>query len=118
MLVFEDSDADRLYIGKALPRDWVGSGHEITIAAAPTRWGHIDYRLTAKGPNQLLATVTLEGNKAGPAELHVKFRLPADKSIQSVTANSKSVDLTGSHKDTAAIKTNGANHFEVVANLS
>jgi hypothetical protein len=48
----------------------------------------------------------------------VKFRLPADKSIQSVTANSKSVDLTGSHKDTAAIKTNGANHFEVVANLS
>jgi hypothetical protein len=118
MLVFEDSDADRLYIGKALPRDWVGSGREIGIEAAPTRWGHVNYRLTAKAPNSLLATVSLEGSKAVPAELHVKFRLPTDKSIQSVTANGKSVDLTGPHKDTAGIKTNGTRHFEVVANYS
>jgi hypothetical protein len=118
MLVFEDSDADRLYLGKALPREWVTSGHDIAIDAAPTRWGHVDYRLTAKGPNQLLATVTLQGSQAAPAELHVKFRLPADRSIQSITANGKSVDPTGPHKDTAAIKTNGAKHFEVVANYS
>ena len=118
MLVFEDSDLDRLYIGKALPRDWVGSGHEIAIATAPTRWGHVDYRLAAKGSNQLLATVTLQGSKAAPAELHVKFRLPAGQSIQSITANGKSVEPTGSHKDTAAIKTGGAKHFEVVANYS
>jgi hypothetical protein len=118
MLVFEDSDADRLYLGKALPREWVGSGHEIAINTAPTRWGHVDYRLTAKGPSQLLATVILQGSKAAPAELHVKFRLPLDKSIQSITANGKSVDLTGSPRDTAAIKTNGAKHFEVVANFS
>jgi hypothetical protein len=48
----------------------------------------------------------------------VKFRLPTDKSIQSVTANGKSVDLTGPHNDTAAIKSGGAKHFEVVANYS
>ncbi len=48
----------------------------------------------------------------------MKFRLPADRSIQSITANGKSVDLTGPHKDTAAIKTNGAKHFEVVAKYS
>lgn len=118
MLVFEDSDADRLYLGKALPRDWVASGHDIAIDAAPTRWGRVDYRLTAKGSNQLLATVSLQGSKAAPAELHVKFRLPADRSIQSITANGNPVELTGSHKDTAAIKTNGAKHFEVVANYS
>ena len=118
MLVFEDSDADRLYLGKALPRDWVSSGHEIAIDSAPTRWGHVDYRLTAKAPNQLLATVSLQGTKAAPAEMHVKFRLPADKSIQSVTANGKPVEITGSHKDTAAIKTSGAKHFEIVASYS
>ena len=118
MLVFEDSDADRLYIGKALPRDWVGSGHEIAIAATPTRWGLVDYRLAAKGSNQLLATVTLQGSKAGPAELHVKFRLPAGKSIHSITANGKSVELSGPHNDTAAIKSGGAKHFEVLANYS
>jgi hypothetical protein len=117
MLVFEDSDADRLYLGKALPRDWV-TGQEIAIDAAPTRWGRVDYRLSAKSPNQLLATVSLQGSKAAPEELHVKFRLPVDKTIQSITANGKSVEVSGPHKDTAAIKTGGARHFEVIANYS
>jgi hypothetical protein len=118
MLVFEDSDADRLYLGKALPRDWVGSDHEIAIEAAPTRWGRVDYRLTSKGAGQLLATVSLHGANAAPSELQVKFRLPTGKSIQSITANGKPVEITGPHKDTAAIKTGGAKHFEVVASYS
>jgi hypothetical protein len=118
MLVFEDSDADRLYLGKALPREWLASGQEIAIGAAPTRWGHVDYRLAAKGPNQLLATVSLQGSRPAPTELHVKFRAPAGKSIQSLTANGKPVEITGLHKDTAAIKTGGAKHFEVVATYS
>jgi hypothetical protein len=62
--------------------------------------------------------VTLQGNKTAPAELHVKFRLPTEKSIQTITANGKPVETTGSHKDTAAIKTAGAKHFEVVVNYS
>jgi hypothetical protein len=118
MLVFEDSDADRLYLGKALPRDWVGSGQEIAIEAAPTRWGRVDYRMTPKGSGQLLATVSLHGTNASPSELQVKFRLPAGKSIQSITSNGKPVEVTGPHKDTAAIKTGGGKHFEVVASYS
>jgi len=35
-------------------------------------------------------------------------RFSAGQSIQSITANGKSVEPTGSHKDTAAIKTGGA----------
>jgi hypothetical protein len=118
MLIFEDSDVDRLYIGKALPREWVGSGHDISIDGAPTRWGQVDYRLVAKGPYQLLATVILQGSKAAPAELYVKFRLPTGKTIQSITANGKPIEITGPDKETAAIRTGGAKHFEVVAKYS
>jgi hypothetical protein len=70
---------------------------------APTRWGHVDYHLTAKGPNHLLATVDLQSSKAAPADLHVKFRLPTGKSIQSITVDGNPVEITGPHKDTAAI---------------
>jgi len=118
MLVFEDSDADRLYLGKALPRDWAASGKDVLISAAPTRWGNVDYHLAAKSPSQLLATAALHGNKPAPAELYVKFRVPAGKSIQSITANGNQVEIGGAHKDTAIIKTAGAKHFEVIANYS
>ncbi len=115
MLVFEDSDADRLYLGKGLPRDWVVSGHEIAIEGAPTRWGRVNYRLAAQGANRLVATVWLKGNRAAPGELHVKFRLPTNKALQTITANGKPVGITGIHKDIAAIKTSGEKRFEVVA---
>jgi hypothetical protein len=39
MLVLEDSDEERLYFAKGLPREWVASGKEIKIERAPTRWG-------------------------------------------------------------------------------
>jgi hypothetical protein len=45
MLVLEDSDEDRLYLGKGLPRDWVRSGKEIRIDQAPTGWGRVNFSL-------------------------------------------------------------------------
>ena len=43
MLVLEDSDEDRIYFGKGLPRNWVASGKEISIEQAPTRWGRVSF---------------------------------------------------------------------------
>ena len=45
MLVLEDSDEDRVYLAKGVPRDWVGSGKEIRIEHAPTRWGRVSFNL-------------------------------------------------------------------------
>jgi transcriptional regulator len=43
MLALEDSDAERLYLGKGLPSAWVMSGKKISIERAPTRWGRINF---------------------------------------------------------------------------
>ncbi len=75
MLVLEDSDEDRLYFGKGLPRDWVTSGKEIRIEQAPTRWGRVSFAIAAHTGNRVVATLELP-DKSGPKEVQVKLRLP------------------------------------------
>ncbi len=116
MLVLEDSDDERLYLGRGLPRDWVASGAEIRIDRAPTRWGRVDFRLVREG-QRVRATVRLE--RAGaPRELQVKLRLPAEMKIRAVTVNGEPGTLGGTHGDAVVIRTAERKDFEVVATTS
>jgi hypothetical protein len=117
MLVFEDNDNDRLHFGRALPRDWIASGKPIAIEQAPTRYGHVSYRLETRG-DELVATVALPPTGKLPKELHVTFRAPRGKSVASVTVNGKVGTLGGTHRDAAVIVPSGARRFEVVAKLT
>jgi hypothetical protein len=118
MLVFEDSDEDRLHFGRALPRDWVASGKPIGIEDAPTRWGRVSYRLTHGESDSLVATITLPAKGGLPKELYVSFRVPTGKTITGVTANGTSVILGGVRNEAAIVTTNGQRRFEVIAKLS
>ena len=117
MLVLEDSDEDRLYFGKGLPRDWVASGKEIKIDQAPTRWGRVNFSLlTNLDAKRLFAKVELS-RPGEPKELHVKLRLPSQSTLQSVTVNSRPGTIGGPHNDTVIIKTGTEKVFEVVGLL-
>jgi len=118
MLVFEDSDEDRLHFARALPRDWVGSGKPIAIEDAPTRWGRVTYRLESRSPNSLVATITLPAKGDLPKELRVSFRVPAGKRISGATVDGKVASLTGARNEVAVISTGGQRHFEVVAQVA
>ncbi len=109
MLVLEDSDDDRLYFGKGLPREWVASGKEIRIDQAPTRWGRVNFRM--KGP---AATVEL-ARAAAPKELHVKFRMPG--ALRSATVNGRPAVVGGPHNDTVIFPTGNERRFEVSASV-
>jgi len=113
MLVLEDSDEDRLYLGRGLPREWVDSGQEIRIDRAPTRWGRVGFRL-AKESSRLRATLQLE-HAGAPAELHVKLR--SATKIRGVTVNGQPAALGGVHGDTVLIRTGGRREFEVVGEV-
>lgn len=118
MLVFEDLDSDTLYLGRALPRKWVGSGKPIAIEQAPTRWGPVDYRLESHGKDHRIATIDLQAQGAIPAQLQVTFRLPAGRSIAALAVNDRSVTPAGKDRDTAVISTQGKRRFVVAATLS
>ena len=115
LLVYENSDEDRLYFGRAIPRAWTATGKPIAIEQAPTRWGRVSYRLEPRGDNQLVATITLPERGELPGELHVSFRLPASKTLNTLTANGMPVVAGGRWKDAAVFPTHGERKFEVVA---
>ena len=117
MLVLEDSDEDRLYLAKGVPRDWVASGKPIRIEQAPTRWGRVNFELQAKPAAKTIAA-TVELSRAGsPRELHVKLRLPLEQKLQSTTVNGQPASLGGPHSDTVIIQTRGRSRFEVTGRV-
>ena len=117
MLVLEDSDEDRLYLAKGVPREWVGSGKEIRIELAPTRWGKVSCSLVKK-PNlkSVVGHVELSGARS-PREVHFKLRLPVTSVVRSVTVNGEPARLAGAHQDTVIIATKNEKEFEVVGQL-
>jgi hypothetical protein len=114
MLALEDSDEDRLYLGKGLPREWVASGKEIGISQAPTRWGRVDFKMVSSG-KRVTAGVAL-ARAGAPKELHVKMRMPGQ--LQRATVNGKAATLGGPHNDTVIVPTGTARQFEIVGEFS
>ncbi len=118
MLVFEDSDEDRLYFGKGVPRTWVGSGEPVRIAQAPTRWGRVSLNMVAKpAAKSVVANVEL-AHPGSPKEISVKLRVPKKTPLQSVTVNGRAAVLSGKDNDTVLITTGTEKHFEVVGQTS
>jgi hypothetical protein len=118
MLVLEDSDEDRLYLAKGVPREWVISGKEVKIEQAPTRWGRVSFSLTAKPDTKtVVGHAELHGPRV-PKEMHFKLRLPKQNSIQNVTVNGRPAALGGLHNDTVIISTGNEKKFEVIGHFS
>ncbi len=114
MLVLEDSDEDRLYLAKGVPRDWLGSGKEIRIDQAPTRWGRVNFRIVADHAAKKITANVLLARAGAPKELQVKLRLPKENTLQSVTVNGRPAKLGGAHNDVAIFATRADKHFDVV----
>jgi len=119
MLVLEDSDTDRVFLAKGVPREWVGSGKEIGIEHAPTAWGEVSFSLVMKpDPKLIVGHVELSATKARPKEVHFKLRIPKSVSLESVTVNGKPANLEGIHNDTVVITARNTNKYEIIGRLA
>jgi hypothetical protein len=117
MLVLEDSEEDRLYLARGVPKEWAASGKEIGIEQAPTRWGRVSFSLVSHSSNKTVAGhVELSGRRV-PREIYFKLRLPEQKSLRSVTVNGRPTTLGGTQMDTVIIVTDGQRKFEVLGQL-
>jgi hypothetical protein len=115
MLVLEDSDEDRLYFAKGLPREWVASGEQISITGAPTRWGRVNMKMrTDHSAKNIRAEIQL-ARPGLPKEIQVKFRLPKTRQLQRVAVNGRPTQIGGRHRDTVIAPTGNAAYFEIVA---
>jgi hypothetical protein len=118
MLVLEDSDEDRLYLAKGVPRLWVASGKKIGVERAPTRWGKVSFGLqTSAQTKSLQGHIEFLGAKV-PQEVHMKVRLPSRANLRSVTVNGRATNLSDPYQDTIVIKTGGIKKFELLGQWS
>lgn len=118
MLVIEDSDEDRLYLARGVPRAWVASGKPIRIDQAPTRWGRVNMHLQHH-PQSKTVAATVELARAGaPKELHVKLRMPVEQAVKTATVNGRPATIGGIHNDTVIVQTGNEKRFEVVGTYS
>jgi len=113
MLVFEASDEDTLYLGRAIPRDWTVSGEKIAISGAPTRWGRVDFALRG-GARSVAGEVTFHGI-GRPKDVQLRLRIPAGKTLVAVMLNGKTVPVKG---DTILFSPIGTATFTVEATLA
>lgn len=115
MLVLEDSDEDRLYLAKAVPREWLASGKEIAIEQAPTRWGRMNFKMKADMTAKKVTANVVLARAGSPKELQVKFRLPKQNALQSAAVNGRPAKLGGAHNDVAIFPTGKHDRFEITA---
>jgi hypothetical protein len=118
MLALEDSDEDRLYLAKGLPREWVISGKEIGIQSAPTRFGCVNFQMAPdRSASRFRAIVDLE-RPGSPKEIQVKVRLPKQYTLRDVKVNNRRGRIGGTHQDSVIIQTGSERHFEISAEFS
>lgn len=72
MLVFEEPNTRAVWLGKALPREWLApEGAPVRVADAPTRYGRVFFTLSGhggkNGPYSVQANLTLPSSFADPA---------------------------------------------------
>src|SRR5580700_6724628 len=117
MLVLEDSDEDRLYLARGVPREWLVSGKEIGAEGVPTRWGKVSFSLVTKPSSKSIVGYVELSGASKPQEVHFKLRLPTQMPLQSVAVNGEPAAVGGVHKDTVIITTGGKRNFEVIGRM-
>jgi hypothetical protein len=118
MLVLEDSEEERLYFGKGLPREWVISGKEIRIERAPTRWGRVSMKIIADArAKNIQAGVDLE-RPGSPKEIQIKLRVPKQYALRKPIVNGRPAEIGGPHNDSVIVQTGREQHFKISAEFA
>jgi hypothetical protein len=115
LLVFEDPQSDTVWLGKAVPRDWLEDGKTTRVEDAPTQWGRIGFSMTShvKSGN-VAAEVNLPKGFAAATKL--RFRTPGSSPLKSVTLNGKAWDNFDADSETVTIPSGTGGTVNIVAN--
>lgn len=115
MLVLEDSDEVRLYLGRGIPCAWVVSGKPISIERAPTRWGPVRLSLAADPQKKTLHAIVELAKPIEMLELHLSLRVPEGSHLRTVAVNGNPTRLGGSRKDVVLMNGADGRRFDVIA---
>jgi len=114
-LVFEDPMSETMWLGKAAPREWLKNGKNISISAAPTRWGKVGFSVTSSlSQGKIAATVELP-SKPFDAATKLRLRTPGQLPMKSVTVNGKQWEDFNASEETVFLPAGLAGTVKIVA---
>ncbi len=100
MLVFDQDD--ELFLARALPRDWLGSGKPVEVSAAPTPWGRTSLRLQCD-PAAKTIRAEIELPPRRPAKTWLTLRVPAGTRLIEATVDGRPATAQGRSRDRIAL---------------
>lgn len=90
LLVFEDPDAEILWLGKGMPRQWMEDDKLSFIDGAPTRWGRVSFAFDSRRLKEHRIACRVTFPKEGiAAETRLRVRSHDAALIRSVIVNNK-----------------------------
>ena len=112
MLVFEEKDADRLWLCRAAPARWLDSGQSgIAVRRASTRWGSVDFSIKPNG-DQFHVVIDLSEDQY-PAEVRLRISRPAGREISQLISKSNCTAAINTAKDYMSITKINENRIEI-----
>ena len=84
MLVREGGNT--LWLGQAIPRDWLAAGKHVAVLDAPTVFGPVSYRIEPQADGSMRVQLTPPVREP-PKEIRLRLRDPSHRRIAHVTAN-------------------------------
>ncbi|MEN6643934.1 MAG: hypothetical protein ABFE08_15975 [Armatimonadia bacterium] len=92
-LVYEERDADVLWLCRAMPRRWLEPGQKVVAKGVPTRFGEVGFNLKTGGQGTKIA-LRLPGESA-IAEVRLRLRGPRDRQLRQVLCDGQPVPFEG-----------------------
>ncbi|MHA7133617.1 hypothetical protein [Oerskovia turbata] len=93
LLVVEEPEQDVLWLGKALPTDWLADGSTVTVERAPTRWGAVGFSTVSRLAEGRV-DVTLDLPTGAPVpQTRLRLRLPAGHAITGARLDGAAVEV-------------------------
>ncbi len=103
MLVFEEPDADVVWLAKGTPRSWLEEGNGIAVSNAPTRWGPVGFELRSHLQTGVIEAKLALPSIPSPGVARFRPRVPAGHRLRSVTANGKPWDQFNADAETVTL---------------
>lgn len=85
MLIREDGD--QLWLGRAIPRQWLENGKEVRVENAPTLFGKTSYVMQSSEEARRITVDLVPPTEPPPKSIHLRLRHPDNRVISRVIVN-------------------------------
>ena len=88
LLVFEDPQGDTVWLGKAIPREWLSHSKRVSVKGAPTRFGRVGFEMRSF-INEGRVEVDVQTPPNFAATTQLRLRAPRGRVLQSARVNGR-----------------------------